>query len=75
MTSQAMILNKRNAIFVSDRQQTMADGKTYGGIQKIFEVSEIHSSAVMINGNPDFESVPMETLIGEFKFKTDFRKI
>lgn len=70
-----MILTKRNGIFVSDRQQTMADGKTYDGIQKIFEISPLHSSAMMINGNADFMKVPMETLIGEFKFKTNFRKI
>ena len=75
MTSQATILTKRNCIFVSDRQQTMVDGKTYGGIQKIFEVSKIHSSAMMINGNADFENVPIETLISEFRFKTNFRKI
>jgi hypothetical protein len=75
MTSQAMILTRRNGIFVSDRQQTMADGKTYGGIQKIFGISQIHSSAIMINGKADFENVPMETLIAEFKFKTDFRQI
>jgi hypothetical protein len=70
-----MILTKRNGIFVSDRQQTMADGKTYGGIQKIFEISQIHSSAMLINGKVDFEDVPIETLISEFKFKTDFGQI
>ena len=72
MTSQAMILTKRVCILATDRQQTMADGKTYGGIEKIFEISEIHSYAIMINGNADFENVPIETLIREFKFKTKF---
>ena len=75
MTSQAMILTKRLGILATDRQQTMADGKTYGGVKKIFELSEIHSSAIMINGNADFEDVPIETLIREFRFKTDFTHI
>lgn len=75
MTSQAMILTKRVGILATDRQQTMADGKTYGGVEKIFEISPMHSSAIMINGNADFENVPIETLIREFKFKTDFSQI
>lgn len=29
----------------------------------------------MINGNADFEDVPIETLIREFRFKTDFTQI
>ena len=43
--------------------------------EKIFEISPMHSSAIMINGNADFENVPIETLIREFRFKTDFRQI
>ena len=70
-----MILTKIFGILAADRQQTMADGKTYGGIRKIFELSRQHSSAIMINGNPDFENVPIETLIAEFKLKTNFSRI
>lgn len=72
MTSEVMILTKRFGILAADRQQTMADGKTYGGIRKIFELSHQHSAAIMINGNADFEDVPIETLISEFKYHTDF---
>ena len=75
MTSQGMIFNKRNLILVSDRQETMPDGKTYEGMGKIFELSPFHSAAIMVNGYADFENIPIETLIGEFKIKTDFRKI
>lgn len=75
MTSQAMILTKRLGILATDRQQTMADGKTYGGVEKIFEISQIHSSAIMINGSADFVNIPIETLIREFRFNTDFRQI
>ena len=75
MTSQVMILTKRFGILATDRQQTMADGKTYGGINKIFELSRLHSAGVMLNGNPDLQEVPMETLITEFKSKTNFNEI
>lgn len=75
MTSEVVILTKRFGILAADRQQTMADGKTYGGIKKIFELSKLHSAGIMINCNPDFEEVPIETLISEFKLKTDFRRI
>lgn len=75
MTSQGMIFNKRNIILVSDKQETMADGKTYGGIDKIFEISKYHAAAVMVNGYADFENVPIETLIGEFKIHTNFQRL
>ena len=55
MTSQVMILTKRFGILATDRQQTMADGKTYGGINKIFELSRLHSAGIMINGNHDLQ--------------------
>ncbi|WP_298523532.1 hypothetical protein [uncultured Methanobrevibacter sp.] len=74
MTSQGMIFTKRNVIFVSDKQETMSDGKTYGGSNKIFELSRIHSAGMMVNGDADFENVPRETLIREFKIQTNFRR-
>ena len=75
MTSENLIFTKRFGILAADRQQTMSDGKTYTGVRKIFELSENHSCAVLINGNPDFQDVPIETLIGEFKARTDFSEI
>lgn len=74
MTSQGIITTKRNCILVSDRQSTMPDGKTYGGFEKIFELSRIHSAGLMFNGNADFEDVPFETLIRRFKIKTNFNR-
>ncbi len=75
MTSQGIITTKRNCILASDRQSTMPDGKTYGGFEKIFELSSIHSAALMFNGNADFEDVPLETLIRRFKIKTNFNRL
>lgn len=75
MTSQGMLMSKRNTVMASDKQVTMADGKTYDGIDKIFELSQIHSAGLMFNGLADFEEVPIETLIGEFKLKTNFRRL
>lgn len=75
MTSQGIITTKRNCILASDRQSTMPDGKTYGGFEKIFELSKIHSAGLMFNGNADFEDTPLETLIRRFKIKTNFNKL
>ena len=75
MTSQGMLMSKRDTVMVSDKQVTMADGKTYDGIDKIFELSEIHSAGLMFNGLADFENVPIETLVGEFKLQTNFRRL
>ena len=75
MTSQVIIFTKRFGILATDRQQTLADGKTYTGVKKIFELSRLHSAGVMLNGNPDLDDVPMETLIAEFKAGTDFKEI
>ena len=69
-----MLITKRNVIMASDKQVSMPDGKTYGGIDKIFELSKIHPAGLMFNGLADFENVPIETLIGEFKIHTNFRR-
>ena len=67
MTIQTLISTKNGLIIGSDRASTTADGKTYEGVHKIFNMSEKHSSVIMINSNPEFEEVPMKTLIGESK--------
>lgn len=75
MTSQGMILTKWNCVLVSDKQVTMADGKTYIGIDKVFGVSEIHSAGLMVNGNVDFQNIPVEIIIGDFISNTNFNRI
>ena len=64
MTIQTLISTKNGLIIGSDRASTTADGKTYEGVHKIFNMSEKHSSVIMINSNSEFEEVPMKTLIG-----------
>lgn len=75
MTVQCAILNPRCAIFASDSVITTPDGKKYDGVQKIFKLSDIHPAKIMINGNMEFENIPIITIINEFKNKTDFSKL
>jgi hypothetical protein len=67
MTIQAVILNKGSLILASDMAITMDVYKSYTGVKKIFEINENVPMGIMINGLMDFEKVPIETLIGEFK--------
>ncbi len=67
MTIQAVIMNRGTLIFASDFRGTIDEYKSYTGIKKIFKLDETQPIGIMINGLMDFENVPLETLIKEFK--------
>lgn len=75
MTVQCAILNPRCEIFASDTRVTTPEGKKYDGVQKIFEISNDPPAKIMINGNMEFENIPIETIINEFKSKTNFEEL
>ena len=75
MTVQCAIINTRSEIFASDTGVTTPEGKKYDGVQKIFEISNDPPAKIMINGNMEFENIPVETIIHEFKFKTNFKEL
>ncbi len=72
MTIQSVIYNKGSMILCTDLRQTVEEFKSYVGVKKIFEIKKNQPVAIMFNGLMDFEGVPIETLIGEFK--ENFRK-
>lgn len=53
----------------------MPDGKKYDGIKKIFKISDTHPAGIMINGNMEFEKIPIENLIKEFKQNNNFKEL
>lgn len=67
MTIQTVINNKTSMILCTDIRQTIDDFKSYIGVKKIFDIRENTPYGIMINGLMEFEGVPLETLIGEFK--------
>lgn len=75
MTVQFTIVNLRRHIFASDDGLTTPMDKKYEGMQKIYKLSDIHPAQMMINGNMEFENIPMETIINEFIRNTDFEKL
>lgn len=62
-----MIMNKGSLILSSDLAVTMEDYKSYVGVKKVFELKNDVPAGIMINGFVNFENIPLETLIGEFK--------
>lgn len=75
MTVQFIIFNMRRHICASDEGITTPEGKKYDGMQKIFKISDVHPAEMMINGNMEFESIPMETIINEFVKNTKFKSL
>lgn len=75
MTVQFTIVNLRRHIFASDDGLTTPMNKKYEGMQKIYKLSDTHPAQLMINGNMEFEKIPMETIIQEFIRDTEFEKI
>ena len=67
MTIQTVIYNKGSMILCTDLRQTVEEFKSYVGVKKIFELKKSEPVGIMFNGLMDFEGVPIETLIGEFK--------
>lgn len=67
MTIQAVISNKNSMILCTDTRQTIDDYKSYEGVKKIFSIKENLPYGIMINGRMEFQGIPLETLIGEFK--------
>ncbi len=74
MTSEVVIMNKNAIVMAADSAVTVGGTKTYNGVNKLFMLSNSPPMGIMIFGSADFENIPMETLIKEFKRKTDFKK-
>ena len=74
MTSEVVIMNKNAIVMAADSAVTVGGTKTYNGVNKLFILSNSPPMGIMIFGSADFENIPMETLIKEFKRKTDFKK-
>lgn len=75
MTSEVIIMNRNAMALAADSAVTVGNIKTYNGVNKLFYISNNPPIGIMIFGSADFENIPMETLIKEFKRKTDFNKI
>ncbi|MDO5831330.1 MAG: hypothetical protein Q4Q14_00700 [Methanobrevibacter sp.] len=72
MTSEILIMNKNAIAMAADSAVTVGNSKTYNGVNKLFMLSNDPPMGIMIFGAADFEGIPMETLIKEYRKKTDF---
>ncbi len=72
MTSEILIMNKNAIAMAADSAVTVGNSKTYNGVNKLFMLSNDPPMRIMIFGAADFEGIPMETLIKEYRKKTDF---
>ena len=75
MTSESMIMTKEGITLASDMAITTPENKSYNCGTKIFKLTDDFPIGIMINGNVDFQNIPLETLIGEFAKTVDFKKI
>lgn len=74
MTSEVVIMNRNAVVMAADSAVTVGGVKTYNGVNKLFLLSNSPPMGIMIFGSADFENIPMETLIKEFKRQTDFKE-
>lgn len=73
MTSEILIMNKNAIVMAADSAVTVEGSKTYNGVNKLFMLSNDPPMGIMIFGAAYFESIPMETLIKEYRKKTDLK--
>ena len=70
-----MIITKEGITLASDLAITNPNNKSYNCGDKIFKITDEFPIGILINGNVDFEEVPLETLIGEFTKTIDFKNL
>ena len=68
-------MNKSAIAMAADSAVTVNGSKTYNGVNKLFMLSQDNPPmGMMIHGSADFEKIPMETLIKEYRKRTDFEE-
>lgn len=71
MTAEIAVLNKSAVALATDSAGTIGAGgaetKIYNTVNKIFELSAHHPVGIMIYGTLDFMSLPLETLIKQYR--------
>ncbi|WP_409199338.1 hypothetical protein [Methanobrevibacter sp. DSM 116169] len=75
MTSEILIMTPSAIALSSDSVVTLENNKTYQGVNKLFMISNNPPMGMMIYNTSDFIGIPLESLISDFKEKTDFNKI
>lgn len=75
MTSEIVIMNRNAIAMAADSAVTFGNKKTYNGVNKLFMLSNNPPMGIMIFGSADFKNIPLETLIKEYRKKTNFKQL
>lgn len=75
MTSEILILNNNAIAMAADSAVTVGGKKTYNGVNKLFMLSNNPPMGIMIFGSAEFNSIPLETLIKEYRKQTNFEEL
>ena len=75
MTSEILIMNNNAIVMAADSAVTVGGKKTYNGVNKLFMLSNNPPMGIMIFGSAEFDSIPLETLIKEYRKQTNFKKL
>ncbi len=75
MTSEILIMNNKAIVMAADSAVTVGGKKTYNGVNKLFMLSNNPPMGIMIFGSATFDSIPLETLIKEYRKQTNFKEL
>lgn len=78
MTSEVLIMTPSAVAMAADSVVTVNGNKTYGGVNKLFMLSNNPPMGIMTYNNANFLTFPMETIIKDFRdkiFKKEFDTI
>ncbi|EKY8185623.1 TPA: hypothetical protein IXT79_001041 [Enterococcus faecium] len=67
MTAEIGILNKSGIVLASDSASTIGNSKVYNTAKKLFTLDSMHSVGIMIYGNAEFNGIPWEIIITQYK--------
>ena len=70
LTSEVLIMTPSAVAMAADSVVTVNDNKTYGGVNKLFMLSNDPPMGIMTYNNANFLNFPMETIIKDFRYQT-----
>ena len=74
MTCELILVNENNLIMAADKTTVLNNERIFDDVNKIFDFSGKYTMAVMVYGNPDFMSIPMEDFLSNFKEEISYNR-
>jgi hypothetical protein len=67
MTAEIAVMNKVGIALAADSAVTIAGKKVYNSANKLFTLSKYHPVGILVYGSAEFNEIPWEVIIKEYR--------